>query len=72
VRHLDPRNEVVHAFSSHEKLRSTFPELGAAVPLAEGVRRMAQWVKSCGPRQPVEFENIEVTRNLPPSWAKRA
>ena len=72
MKHLDPRNEVVHAYSSHDKLRSAFPELTQPVPLAEGVRRMADWVKRAGPRPPVEFENIEITKNLPPSWAKRA
>jgi UDP-glucose 4-epimerase len=72
MKHLDPRNEVVHAYSSHDKLRSAFPELTQPVPLAEGVRRMADWVKRAGPRSPVEFENIEITKNLPPSWAKRA
>jgi len=70
--HLDPRNEVKHAYSSHDKLRRVFPELAQPVPLAEGIRRMADWVKGTGPRPPVEFENIEVTRNLPPSWARRA
>jgi UDP-glucose 4-epimerase len=72
LRHLDPRNEVVHAYSSHERIRSTFPELTQPVPLAEGVRRMAAWVKRSGPRSPVEFDEIEVSRNLPPSWARRA
>jgi UDP-glucose 4-epimerase len=72
LRHLDPRNEVVHAYSSHDKLRRAFPDLPAPIPLAEGVRRMAEWVKRSGPRPPVEFENIEVTRNLPPSWAKKS
>ena len=70
--HLDPRNEVKHAYSSHDKLRRVFPELTQPVPLAEGVRRMAEWVKRAGPRPPVEFENIEVLKNLPPSWARRA
>jgi UDP-glucose 4-epimerase len=72
VKHLDPRNEVVHAYSSHEKLRSTFPELTKPISLADGVQRMAAWVKRSGPRPPVEFEDIEITRNLPPSWAKRS
>jgi UDP-glucose 4-epimerase len=72
VVHLDPRNEVKHAYSSHDKLRRVFPELPEPVPLAEGVRRMAEWVKRVGARAPVEFEAIEVTKNLPPSWAKRA
>jgi UDP-glucose 4-epimerase len=73
IRHLDPRNEVEHAYSSHDKLRGAFPELPEPTSLADGIRRMAEWVKRTGARPPVEFGgDIEVTRNLPPSWAKRA
>lgn len=67
--HLPPRNEVLHAYSSHERVRAAFGDLGPPTPVAEGIRRMAAWVKSVGARRPVEFEGIEVTRNLPPSWA---
>jgi len=49
-----------------------FPELPPPTPLAEGIRRMAGWVKSVGARPPIEYEGIEVLRNLPPSWAKSA
>jgi UDP-glucose 4-epimerase len=68
--HLDPRNEVKHAYSSHEKVREVFPELPESTPLAEGIPPMAEWVKSVGARKPIEFDDIEVHRNLPPSWAK--
>ena|SRR5215472_15135933 len=72
ITHLDPRNEVKHAYSSHEKLRRVYPELPPPTPLAEGIRRMAGWVKSVGARPPIEYEGIEILRNLPPSWARRA
>jgi hypothetical protein len=29
---------------------------------------MADWVKTRGPMQPVVFDNIELEKNLPPSW----
>src|SRR5262245_24131738 len=48
VVHLDPRNEVKHAYSSHAKVRRAFPGLPEPVALAEGVRRMAEWVKCAG------------------------
>lgn len=67
VTHLAPRNEVVHAFSDHAKVRSIF-DPPAPVDLHEGIQRMADWVKQHGPMQPVVFENIELTKNLPPSW----
>ncbi len=71
IRHLPARNEVVHAFALHEKSRSVF-DPPPPVSLEAGIRRMAEWVKDCGPMQPVEFGNIEVPINLPPSWSKKA
>lgn len=70
VNHLPARNEVVHAFSDHTKARRVFAP-PAAVGLTEGIRRMAEWVRAHGPQRPVEFENIEVAKNLPASWRKR-
>ena len=67
VQHLAARSEVVHAFSDHAKLHHVFNP-PPAVPLAEGLRRMAAWVKQQGPAQPVEFKNIEIRQNLPPAW----
>jgi UDP-glucose 4-epimerase len=68
VEHLPARNEVVHAFSDHSKVRDVFdpPE---PVPLGEGIDRMAGWVKETGSRDPIRFAGeIEVARNLPPAW----
>jgi UDP-glucose 4-epimerase len=67
VEHLPARAEVQEAYASHVKLRETF---GArpTVSLAEGLDRMARWVRRHGSRESRPFEGIEVTRNLPPSW----
>lgn len=67
VVHLPARNEVVHAFSSHEKAARCFDTKGG-VSLRDGINRMAQWAKHRGPTQPILFKNIEVRKNLPPSW----
>jgi len=67
MRHLPARNEVVDAFADHSKLRSVFGEI-KGVELADGIRRMAGWARAVGPRSPVEFNDIELTKNLPPSW----
>lgn len=67
IEHLAPRKEAEHAFSSHERLRRVF-DPPAATPLPEGIRRMAAWVKQHGPMNPIEFDDIEVPVNLPPSW----
>jgi UDP-glucose 4-epimerase len=68
VEHLPARNEVVHAFSDHSKVRRVFdpPE---PIDLATGIRRMADWVRERGPQPPVEFPGeIEIAEKLPPSW----
>jgi UDP-glucose 4-epimerase len=69
VTHLDPRNEVKIAFSDHSKAEHVFGKQ-AKVPLEEGIARMAKWVKLHGARESSVFENLEVTKNLPPSWAR--
>ena len=69
LHHLPARNEVVHAYADHGKVARVFSP-PPPVPLSAGIARMAAWVKSHGPRQPVEFSNIEVKKNLPPSWMK--
>lgn len=67
IQYLPARNEVVHAYSDHSKAKRLFGQ-GATVGLEEGVQRMAKWAQQVGARQGQEFENIEVRRNLPPSW----
>jgi UDP-glucose 4-epimerase len=68
VVHLDPRNEVVHAYSDHSKLARIFGE-ATQVPLKDGIARMAKWVSEVGARPPIVFSgDIEVSLNMPPSW----
>ncbi len=67
--HLDPRNEVVHAFSSHEKIKKYFGDLVKDVPLEEGIAHMVAWARSVGVRCGQPFKNIEVHKNMPTSWA---
>jgi UDP-glucose 4-epimerase len=68
VVHLPARNEVVHAFSDHSKVRSLFSP-SEPLELSEGIDRMAAWVREHGSRDPIRFSgSIEVDRNLPPSW----
>ncbi|HSY43427.1 MAG TPA: NAD-dependent epimerase/dehydratase family protein [Candidatus Acidoferrum sp.] len=70
IKHLEARNEVVHAYSAHEKVHQHFGDLIKNVSLADGVARMAAWAKKAGARQGKPFEGIEVSKNMPPSWAK--
>lgn len=71
LEHLPPRNEVVHAFSDHARVRATF-DPPAPLDLETGIQRMADWVRAHGTRDPVEFTGrIEIDRELPPSWIRR-
>jgi len=67
IKYCEARKEVVHAFSDHSKLRAFFPGTGE-VSLKDGVARMAQWAKSVGAKASGTFENIEIMKNLPPTW----
>ena len=69
IKHLDARNEVVHAYSAHEKVRKFFGDLIRNVSLQDGVARMAAWAKMAGARQGKPFAGVEVRKNMPPSWA---
>jgi len=62
-----PRQEVLHAFSSHDKVRKVFGSV-PPVPLEEGIARMAEWVKKTGIRKSHKFDPIELNKNLPPMW----
>jgi UDP-glucose 4-epimerase len=68
IEFLPAREEVVHAFSDHAKLHRVFGR-EETVQLEEGLRRMSDWAREIGVREPVRFESVEVLRNLPPSWA---
>jgi len=71
IHHLDARNEVKIAFSDHSKAERVFGIRGKT-PLADGVRAMAAWVREHGTRESSVFEGIEVSKNMPPSWARIA
>ena len=70
VKHLPAREEVVHAYADHSRVHEVF---GASEPidLKTGIERMARWVRERGPQSPVEFSEIEIEKNLPPSWRVR-
>jgi UDP-glucose 4-epimerase len=67
IEHLPPRNEVRQAWSDHSRCNQVF---GAApeTPLADGLKRMAAWVRERGPQRSRPFDDIELTDGLPPSW----
>lgn len=71
LRHLPPRNEVMHAYSDHSKMRKFFGINENYISLDEGLKHMAEWVSKVGSRSSSKFENIEIEEKLPPSWLEK-
>ena len=67
IKHLNARNEVMHAYSDHTKAHKVFGD-PTGIDLQEGIRRMAEWARRVGARQSQEFDNIEITEKLPDGW----
>lgn len=67
IKHLQARNEVMHAYSDHTKAHSVFGS-STGISLEQGIARMAAWAKEVGARQSQEFDNIEITEKLPDGW----
>ena len=67
IQYLPARKEVTHAYSDHTKVRRIFGGR-TSHSLGEGIHAMANWAKRVGSRQSQKFSNIEIARNLPPSW----
>ena len=67
IHHLPARDEVEHAYASHEKVHRVFGE-SHSVSLEEGISRMAEWAKEVGPRRTPDFEGVEVWKSFPAGW----
>jgi UDP-glucose 4-epimerase len=67
IEQLPARNEVLHAFASHDKLQGVFGA-SESLSLADGLRRMAGWAQREGPRRTPEFRGVEVWKNFPAAW----
>ena len=67
IEFLPARNEVVHAYSDHEKARRLFDQ-SSMTDIEEGIAKMATWAQASGARHSSDFSEVEITRNLPSSW----
>ncbi len=67
IKYLEERNEVKHAYSSHDKVRRLFG-YQTRYSLEDGLKNTADWAKRTGSRKSKEFKNIEVSKNMPKSW----
>jgi UDP-glucose 4-epimerase len=69
IRMLPARNEVQHAFASHDKARNVFGH-SDPVPLEVGLQRMAIWAREHGPLTTGVFGGVEIWKNFPEAWAE--
>ena len=69
ITHLTARKEVVHAYSDHSKVQRVFAHR-TGYTLRQGIEAMGAWARKAGSRQSKKFGDIEITKNLPPSWAE--
>ncbi|MDZ7647535.1 MAG: NAD-dependent epimerase/dehydratase family protein [Cytophagales bacterium] len=67
VRYLDARNEVAHAYSSHEKANTVFGK-NNSTSLQEGLKKMADWALQTGSKKSSVFSHIEINEKLPTIW----
>ena len=67
IKYLDARHEVKHAFCDHSKAKE-FSNVRKNVPLDEALKRMAEWAKKIGSCMSKSFKNIEIEKNMLPSW----
>jgi len=69
ILHFPARNEVKHAYSENSKVKKVF-KYTPACSIEEGLTRMAKWALKIGVTKSKQFKNIEIAKNLPPSWKK--
>ncbi|MEP2026687.1 MAG: NAD-dependent epimerase/dehydratase family protein [Reichenbachiella sp.] len=64
---LEARTEVLHAFSSHQKLIDYYGKI-PSTHLNIGLEKMAKWAQSVSHEPTKKFDQIEITKNLPSFW----
>jgi UDP-glucose 4-epimerase len=70
IEYLEARKETLHAYCTHEKAQKYFSSLFSHISLEEGLHKMATWAKKTGALPGQIFENVEIEKNMPPSWAR--
>lgn len=69
LRHLEARNEVMHAYSDHTKMKNIFGlKTESFTSLTVGLKKMADWAKATGIKKSDVFKGIEIVENLPKVW----
>jgi UDP-glucose 4-epimerase len=65
----EARNEVMHAYSDHHKVKSVFGDRGQTA-LKQGIEKMAAWAHQHGAKESQQFSKIEIEDKLPTFWKK--
>ena len=69
LRHLEARNEVLHAYSDHSKMKRVFGITETSfTALPVGLKKMADWAKQTGAKKSSTFEPIDILEKLPKIW----
>jgi UDP-glucose 4-epimerase len=67
IRHVEARNEVLHAYADHTKAHKVFGG-DLKYDLKTGLAKMAAWAKGTGIKKSSRFKDIEILEKLPPVW----
>lgn len=67
LEYLPAREEVEHAFASHDKVSRVFGT-DAQVSLTQGLKRMATWAREIGPMTPCPLRPLELNEKVPLAW----
>jgi UDP-glucose 4-epimerase len=68
IKFHEARKEVLHAVADHTRVAEVFG-YRSQWTLERGLAQMAAWARRVGPREPSRRADVEVGKNLPPSWA---
>ena len=67
IEYLPGREEVQHAFASHDQVTRVFRD-SAKIPLRDGLARMAAWAREIGPMTPCALRALEINEKVPAVW----
>lgn len=68
--YLEPRHEVKHAWSTHQKSIDIL-DYKETVDLEEGLKRMWEWVKSCPEKTQKFWTEYELEKNIYEYWKRK-
>lgn len=67
ISYLPKRNEVLHAYSDHQKVKDVF-NISKSIHLEEGLDEMIDWISESSIQSGTDFNHIEITQGLPDAW----